>query len=122
MLAGSSWRRSNRHGDSGDKCDDKGGDNGEHSARVPAPAASSGDADVDVAVLDPTVAARLATGTVDLAEAEKIKANALALNHLLAAWREAGALVEAEAAHGAFFETMRSIRDALLGWLVRAGP
>lgn len=55
----------------------------------------------------------------ELAEAERIKENGLALKHLLDARRKAGALIERDAAEEAFFRTARDNRDAWMGWVAR---
>jgi hypothetical protein len=58
----------------------------------------------------------------DQAHAERIKENALAAKHLLAARKEAGNLVEIEAAEKILFDTQRSQRDAWLNFPTRIGP
>jgi hypothetical protein len=58
-----------------------------------------------------------ATGT-----AERVKENALAAKHLLAARRAAGNLVEIETAEQVLFETQRSQRDAWVNFPTRIGP
>jgi len=62
------------------------------------------------------------SGGATLAEAERIKANALAHRALLATRKEAGELVEIEVAEAVFFETARTARDSWLNWPVRVGP
>lgn len=66
--------------------------------------------------------ALLAGRVLDLAGAEKVKASALALKHLLGARKASGDLVEAEAAERIFFEEARAQRDAWLNWPARQGP
>ncbi len=58
----------------------------------------------------------------DTATAERVKENALAAKHLLAARRDAGHLVEIEAAEAVLFETQRSQRDAWMNFSTRIGP
>ncbi|WP_174296524.1 hypothetical protein [Sphingomonas bacterium] len=55
-------------------------------------------------------------------EANAIKENALALKHLLAAKKEAGALVELELAEQAIFKDRRAARDAWQAWAGRFAP
>lgn len=54
--------------------------------------------------------------------AERVKENALAAKHLLAARREAGDVVDIEIAEAVLFEQARQFRDAWLNWPVRVGP
>ena len=56
------------------------------------------------------------------ASAERVKENALAAKHLLAARREAGDVVDIEIAEAVLFEQARQFRDAWLNWPVRVGP
>lgn len=58
----------------------------------------------------------------DTATAERVKENALAAKHLLAARRDAGHLVEVEAAEMILFETQRAQRDAWMNFPTRIGP
>jgi hypothetical protein len=70
-----------------------------------------------------TFVARLLAGQfATLIEAERVKENALALKHVLAARREAGSLIEIEAAESVVFQTFRAARDAWQNWPVRVGP
>jgi hypothetical protein len=64
----------------------------------------------------------LAGTYADQATAERIKENALAAKHLLAARRDAGHLVEIEEAEAVLFETQRSQRDAWMNFPTRIGP
>lgn len=59
---------------------------------------------------------------VDRKTAEQFKEGALALKGLLAAQREAGAIVDIEVAETVIFETFRGIRDSWLNWPSRVGP
>lgn len=56
------------------------------------------------------------------ADASAIKENALALKHLLAAQKAAGALVEMETAQGVIFDDRRAARDAWMAWPGRFAP
>lgn len=58
----------------------------------------------------------------DQATAERIKENALAAKHLLAARHAAGHLVEIEQAETVLFETQRGQRDAWINFPSRIGP
>lgn len=58
----------------------------------------------------------------DTGTAERIKENALAAKHLLAARKDAGSLVEIEAAETVLFETQRAQRDAWMNFPTRIGP
>ncbi len=64
----------------------------------------------------------LAGTYADTATAERVKENALAAKHLLAARKDAGNLVEIEAAEKVLFETQRAQRDAWLNFPTRIGP
>jgi len=64
----------------------------------------------------------LAGQFADYVTAERIKENALAAKHLLAARKDAGSLVEIELAEAVLFETQRSQRDAWLNFPSRIGP
>ncbi|MCQ8240532.1 hypothetical protein [Rhizosaccharibacter radicis] len=68
------------------------------------------------------IAQMLAGFWVSHAEAERLKENGLAFKHILAARREAGVLVEIEAAEQVLFETARAVRDAWLNWPARVAP
>lgn len=54
--------------------------------------------------------------------AARIKESALALKHLVAAKRAAGAVVDVELAEAVFFETARAERDAWMSFPTRVGP
>jgi hypothetical protein len=58
----------------------------------------------------------------DTGTAERIKENALAAKHLLAARKTAGNLVEIEHAETVLFETQRGQRDAWMNFPTRIGP
>jgi hypothetical protein len=95
-LVGSGWRKTNR--------------NAESTADESAPA-------------DDDLSAKLRAGDVlTLADAERVKASALALKHLLAAGKSSGQLVEAEAAERILFEEARAARDSWLNWPARNAP
>ncbi|CCG06706.1 hypothetical protein [Pararhodospirillum photometricum] len=64
----------------------------------------------------------LAGDFATLAEAERVKENALAVKNLLAVRQQAGALVEVEVAERLFFEASRAARDAWLNWPSRVAP
>ena len=59
---------------------------------------------------------------LSLAEAERIKENALALKHVLDARQRSGALVALERAEATLFELARASRDSWLNWPARIGP
>jgi hypothetical protein len=105
-LAGTGWRKSNRRADSPKVSADK-------------PKVS---ADIPLDNLDPEIVAKLSAGNVSLALADQVKANALALKHLLAARKSAGELVEAELAEQVLFDQARTARDAWSNWPTRVGP
>lgn len=64
----------------------------------------------------------LAGNYADTATAERVKENALAAKHLIAARKDAGNLVEIEVAKLVLFETQRSQRDAWLNFPTWIGP
>ena len=64
----------------------------------------------------------LAGEYADIVTAERVKENALAAKHLLSARRDAGSLVEIEAAESVLFETQRAQRDAWMNFPTRIGP
>lgn len=64
----------------------------------------------------------LAGNYADTATAERVKENALAAKHLLAARHAAGHLVEVEQAETVLFETQRGQRDAWINFPSRIGP
>lgn len=127
-LAGSGWRKLNRRGHPG-------ADTAKVSApavrtRVrPKPPAEPTAEEVEQAsdelfaeeiegFLDNVLAGTYA----DTATAERVKENALAAKHLLAARRDAGHLVEIEQAEAVIFETQRGQRDAWMNFPTRIGP
>lgn len=127
-LAGSGWRKQNRRAAAGADKQSPGADKSAPRPRT-APAKSPSAGEVEEAtdglfaeeaedflnkVLDNEFAE---TGT-----AERIKENALAAKHLLAARRAAGHLVEMETAKNVLFETQRSQRDAWVNFPTRIGP
>ncbi|HEX7853830.1 MAG TPA: hypothetical protein VF503_09060 [Sphingobium sp.] len=57
-----------------------------------------------------------------IGNAEKIKENALAAKHLLAARQAAGDLIEVEKAEALFFDTARAERDGWISFPSRIGP
>ncbi len=64
----------------------------------------------------------LAGTYADTATAERVKENALAAKHLLAARRDAGHLIEIGKAEDVLFETQRGQRDAWMNFPTRIGP
>lgn len=64
----------------------------------------------------------LAGNYADTGTAERVKENALAAKHLLAARRDAGHLVEIEQAEDVLFEMQRAQRDAWMNFPTRVGP
>ena len=64
----------------------------------------------------------LAGQYADTMMAERVKENALAAKHLLAARRDAGHLVEIEQAEDVLFEIQRAQRDAWMNFPTRVGP
>lgn len=78
--------------------------------------------DLAGAAADDFLANVLAGDFATIGEAERIKENALAAKHLIAARREAGSLVDVEAAEAIFFEYARSWRDFWMGFPTRIGP
>jgi hypothetical protein len=145
-LVGSAWRKGNRNADIGA---DKGADSAP-SVRTPSkPSAPNPggeglhveierqphggalkrtrkddpDPDEDLEDLGDDVIAQILRGEfVNVAKAEMLKANALALRQTINARREAGALVEIELAERVLFESARAIREAWLNWPLRAAP
>lgn len=59
---------------------------------------------------------------LNLADAERAKANGLALRQLVRARQEAGALVEVELAERILFEQGQKFRNAWMNWPVRVAP
>lgn len=77
---------------------------------------------IDDAALE-TFADQLLQGRyASINDALRIKENALAMKHLLAARREAGLLIEVEVAENVLFEASRSARDSWIGWPSRVAP
>lgn len=121
---GSEWRRANRKAAGGaDKAPD--------SPRKSAPAArkttkgaetvSAGEILADLN--DEEFIAEILAGRFRATfAAERVKENALAAKHLLAARRAAGDVVDLEIAEAVLFEQSRQFRDALMNWPVRVGP
>lgn len=110
---GTGWRRANRKAA---KPADKAADIPQTSAPA-APVA-------DLAALgdEDFIAEVLAGRFHSIVAAERIKENALATKHLLAARRDAGDVVDLEVAEAVLFEQARQYRDALMNWPVRVGP
>lgn len=131
-LAGTGWRKTNRRaGATADRAAD--------TAKVSAPVVRT--ARTRRAVSAPTAAEAehaaeemfseeaesfldnvLAGQYADTTTAERVKENALAAKHLLAARRDAGHLVEIEQAESVLFETQRAQRDAWMNFPTRIGP
>lgn len=131
-LAGTGWRKQNRRAAGGA---DKGADTPKMSApnvrtkprakKVSAPTLEEVEeateelfAEEVEGFLDNVLAGSYA----DTATAERVKENALAAKHLLAARRDAGHLVEIEQAEAVLFETQRAQRDAWINFPTRVGP
>ncbi len=110
---GTGWRRANRKAE-------KPADNGADSPKKSAPA----DVEADLAALgdEDFIAEVLAGRFHTIVGAERIKENALAAKHLLAARRDAGDVVDIEVAEAVLFDQARQYRDALMNWPVRVGP
>ncbi|GAA0595575.1 hypothetical protein [Caenispirillum bisanense] len=64
----------------------------------------------------------LAGDFASFAEAEKVKANALAVKNLLAVRKQAGALIEMDVAEQLFFETHRAARDHVMNFPAKVAP
>jgi hypothetical protein len=123
-LAGSGWRKQNRRADTSADSS-RNVRTGVRTKKVSAPtadeteeAAESLFAEEIEGFLDNVLAGTYA----DTATAERVKENALAAKHLLAARRDAGHLVEIEVAEAVLFETQRSQRDAWMNFPTRIGP
>lgn len=127
-LAGSGWRKTNRRAPKGA---DTGADKPQsvrtvvRTSKVSAPSADETEqaseelfSEEIEGFLDQVLAGTYA----DTATAERVKENALAAKHLLAARRDAGHLVEIEQAEMVLFETQRSQRDAWMNFPTRIGP
>jgi hypothetical protein len=127
-LAGTGWRKRNRHpGAAADKGADK-PKNVRTSVRTAADSPPSADEvaqaseELFAEEAEDFLANVLAGTYADTATAERIKENALAAKHLLAARKDAGSLVEIEAAETVLFETQRTQRDAWMNFPTRIGP
>ena len=124
-LAGTGWRKANRRAaDSADTAKNV-RTNVRRAKKVSAPSADEVDAASEElfaeeveSFLDNVLAGQYA----DTATAERVKENALAAKHLLAARKDAGSLVEIETAKTVLFETQRAQRDAWLNFPTRIGP
>lgn len=127
-LAGTGWRKTNRRAAaSADNSKNvrTGVRTGKVSAPAPVPSADEVAAKAEElfaeeveGFLDNVLAGNYAdTGT-----AERVKENALAAKHLLAARKDAGSLVEIDTAKMVLFETQRAQRDAWLNFPTRIGP
>jgi hypothetical protein len=139
-LAGTGWRRQNRRATPG-------ADSGADTAQLSAPNVRTGTKrnvrtakragkgappsadeldgaleDLAAEAADDFLAKVLAGDFRDIGTAERIKENALAAKHLIAARKEAGNLVEVDRAEGIFFEAARAWRDAWMGFPTRIGP
>ncbi len=127
-LAGSGWRKQNRRAvDSADtgKMSAQGVRTNARAEKVSAPTAdetaAAGEEMFSEEVesfLDNVLAGQYA----DTIMAERVKENALAAKHLLAARRDAGHLVEIEQAEDVLFEIQRAQRDAWMNFPTRVGP
>ena len=124
-LAGTGWRKANRRAaDSADTSENV-RTNVRTRKKVSAPSAKDVEgaseelfAEEVEGFLDNVLAGNYA----DITTAERIKENALAAKHLIAARKDAGNLVEIETAKLVLFETQRSQRDAWLNFPTRIGP
>jgi hypothetical protein len=127
-LAGSGWRKQNRRSAGGadtSKMSAPSVRTADRRGKVSAPSAAETEkaaeelfAEEIEGFLDNVLAGTYA----DTATAERVKENALAAKHLLAARRDAGNLIEVEAAEQVLFETQRSQRDAWMNFPTRIGP
>ncbi|MBB3940705.1 hypothetical protein GGR39_002362 [Novosphingobium fluoreni] len=127
-LAGSGWRKTNRRAPKGaDTAADKSQSvrTVVRTSKMSAPSADETEqaseelfSEEIEGFLDQVLAGTYA----DTATAERVKENALAAKHLLAARRDAGHLVEIEQAEMVLFETQRSQRDAWMNFPTRIGP
>lgn len=123
-LAGSGWRKRNRHPGAGaDKPKTV-----RTNVRTPADTTPSAEdaakaADDLFAEEAENFLSNVLSGVyADTATAERVKENALAAKHLLAARRDAGNLVEIETAETVIFEAQRAQRDAWMNFPTRIGP
>ena len=124
-LVGSGWRKTNRRGSAGADKPQNVRTSVRTKAKVSAPTADEVEqaseelfSEEIEGFLDNVLAGTYA----DTATAERVKENALAAKHLLAARRDAGHLVEIEQAEMVLFETQRSQRDAWMNFPTRIGP
>jgi hypothetical protein len=112
-LVGSDWRRSNRRADKGADISADTADNDEGAAGE----------DISPPIPGENVLARLMRGKgFGIADADRIKANALAAKHVLAVRQSAGELISAELAERVLFDEARRARDAWDNWPARVGP
>lgn len=124
-LAGTGWRKTNRRAaDSADTSENV-RSNVRIRKKVSAPSAdevAGASEELFAEEIEGFLDNVLAGNYADTATAERIKENALAAKHLIAARKEAGSLVEIETAKLVLFETQRSQRDAWLNFPTRIGP
>ncbi|MBP0492865.1 hypothetical protein [Roseomonas indoligenes] len=151
-LVGSGWRKSNRHPAPGaDTPADSGADTAADTPRMSAPVrtpvsapppappahrmepqlhggelrrptkpeADEPDEEIDLEGFQRDV---LAGNVPDLARSEKVKAAAAAIRGMVAARRDADAVVELGVAEAVMFETFRGFRDAWMNWPARVAP
>lgn len=110
-LAGTGWRKQNRSADK--------------TADIPkrsAPALKPDLTMIDSLSDEDFIAEILAGNFRGTMQAERVKENALAAKHLLAARKQADGLVDLETAEAVLFEQARMFRDAWMNWPVRVGP
>ena len=124
-LAGTGWRKANRRTADKPKVSAPNVRSADSQSQKSAPSAEETAAAADAMFseeaenfLDRVLAGEYA----DIATAERVKENALAAKHLLAARRDAGSLVEVETAETVLFETQRAQRDAWMNFPTRIGP
>lgn len=127
-LAGTGWRKRNRHpAAAADTSADK-PRNVRTSVRTAPVSAPSADEAAEAAEglfaeeAENFLSNVLAGVYADTATAERVKENALAAKHLLSARKDAGNLVEIETAETIIFEAQRAQRDAWLNFPTRIGP
>jgi len=127
-LAGTGWRRLNRHAE---ESADQGADPAPQSAPAvrtrqrKKPSAAEVEAAIEKIVdedAEDFLASVLRGEFATIVRAEQIKENGLAAKHLIAARKEAGSLVEVERAEAILFEQARASRDAWAGFPARVGP
>jgi hypothetical protein len=122
--AGKGWRKANRRS-AGSA--DTGADKPKKSARRPGADTAAtervGGDDFLADLTDEDFVAEILAGRFrGTITAERVKENALAAKHLLAARRDAGDVVDLEIAEAVLFEQAREYRDALMNWPMRVGP